>query len=391
MLIDGVDGTPFVAGTLSYEDGDGPLIQVPYVPGDDQFAVPQSWFDERHPVPAALWFQDPDGAVMLAGVRWRGNRGAGVSVGRLEANLAIFERPRAVADEYRVRTVTSRIDGLHEFAGFESITSDHDRVDGRWRTTVVVHAKDEVTVEHDGVTYTIRVTVPTTSSALEVIARADAVIETTTDDGSTVDEHVAAQWPIRALLTLAFGVPLFWREHMLLDDQFPVWMVSGDARSPAHVPVLLRRTLRDHEQPEVAWRDLAGSMFRLADLGPEGLARWLALYDDKLFRRAVEPMVEVLNGGAGHFVEPRLTLTMFALDALGHYLDEARTPKVPLRDQVLRCLDVPGVDWSAVGTPDQVAQALAHVNNDLKHPDRDHRPDGVEMSLAADLASSSCG
>lgn len=385
VLIDGVDGTPFVAATLTYQEGTGLLIQVPYVPRDDHYAVAESWFDERQPVPAALWFHDPDGAVMLTGVRWRGNRGADVAVGRLDANLAIFERPRAIADEYRVRTVTSRIDGLHEFAGFESITSDHDRVDGRWRTTVVVHAKDEVTVENGGVVYTIRATVPTTASGVEFTALADAVIETTIGDSATVDEHVVAQWPVRALLTLAFGVPLFWREHQLLDDQFQLRTLDGVEHGPTAAPLLLRRTVRDHEQPAVEWRDLAGSMFRLADVGPDGLARWLDLYGDEIFRRAVEPMVEVLNGGAGHFVEPRLTLTMFALDALGHYLDQTRRRKVPLRDQILRCLDVPGVDWSAVGPPDQVAQALAHVNNDLKHPDRDHRPDGVEMSLAADL------
>ncbi len=143
--------------------------------------------------------------------------------------------------------------------------------------------------------------------------------------------------------------------------------------------------MRDHEQPDVERFDLFGSTFGLDDLGPDGLTRWLDLYDDDLFRRAVEPMVEVLNGGAGSFVEPRLTLAVFAMEALGYYLDQSRKRNVALRDQIERCLDVPGVDWSAVGPPDQIAQALANVNNDLKHPDRGHRPGGLEMGLAADL------
>lgn len=239
VLVDGQEDTPYVACTLIYEEGNGPLIEAPYVPRDSSYSAAASWFKERRPLPVLL-FQDPSGVVTLTGVRWRGDRGAEVAVGRLDANLAILSRPRELADEYRVRTVTSRIDGLHEFAGFESISTDHDRVDGRWRTIVTMHATDEVRIERGEFTYTIRATVPGTSSGIEVMARADAVIDTTTDAGATVDEHVVAQWPIRALLTLAFGIPLLWREHQLLDDQFPVWTLDGVAHDPMHVPLLLR-------------------------------------------------------------------------------------------------------------------------------------------------------
>ena len=385
ILVDGQEGTPYLACTLAYENGQGSLLEVPYVPHDEQYATVVPWLRGSTSPPVTMVFQDPKGIVTLNGVRWRGDRGADVSVGRLDARLTIFGRAREWADEYAVKTLISRIDGLHEFAGFESISSTHDRPDGQWRTTVTVHAKDSLKVEHAGISFTIRATVPATASTVEFTALADAVIETTTDDGATVDEHVVVQWPIRALLTLAFGVPLFWREHKLLDEQFPTWMLSGAAHEPVPVPLILRRTASDHEQDKVQWRDLATSMFRLSDLGPDGLARWLDFYADPLFRRAVEPAVEVLNGGAGNFLEPRLTLTMFALDALGHYLDQERKQKVPLRDQIERCLAVPGVEWSKLGERAELAQAMAHVNNDLKHPDRGRRPDGVELSLAARL------
>lgn len=385
ILVDGQEGTPYLACTLAYENGQGSLLEVPYVRHETQYAAAAPWLRGNQSPPVTMSFHDPGGIVTLNGVRWRGDRAADVSVGRLDARLTIFGRARELADEYPVRTLTSRIDGLHEFAGFESISSTHDRPDGRWRTTVTVHAKDELTVKHGETTLTIRATAPGTASAVEFTALADAVLETTTDDGATVDEHVVAQWPIRALLTLAFGVPLFWREHRLLDDQFPTWMLSGDTRSPIPVPLILRRTASDHEQAKVEWRDLAVSLFHLSDLGEDGLTRWLEFYADPLFRRAVEPAVEVLNGGAGSFVEPRLTLTMFALDALGHYLDEERKPKVSLRDQIERCLSVPGQMWSRLGDHTELAQAMAHINNDLKHPDRGRRPDGVELTLAADL------
>lgn len=38
--------------------------------------------------------------MTLSGTRWRGDPGADVAVGRLDANLAIFDCPRVLVDEY---------------------------------------------------------------------------------------------------------------------------------------------------------------------------------------------------------------------------------------------------------------------------------------------------
>lgn len=387
VLVDGQEGTPYLACTLTYEEGVGPLIEVVYVSGDPHFGAAQTWFKEHERPPTALWFHDPDGVVTLTGVRWRGYRGYPVTVGRLDARLAIFGRARELSHEYRVKCLRSTIDGLHQFAAFKSITTDYERSDGSWRTNVTIHAKDQVSVQHGRFTYCIRATAPGTAiEGVEFTARGDAAIETDAHAGATVDEHIVAQWPIRALLVLAYGVPLYWREHRLQDDQFPVWMLSGEARAPEFVRLLLQRTARDHEQPVPDRRDFHLPLFQLDDLRAELLLRWLELYADPAFRRSVEPAVEVLNGAAGQFVEPRLTLSAHALEALGYYLDEGRVRHKRLAQQIQRCLQVPGVDWSPLGTEAQVAEALANVTNDMKHPDRGHQPDGVEMGLAADLA-----
>lgn len=375
-----------MACTLTYEEAQGPLIEIVYVSGDPHFGAAQTWFKERENPPIALWFQDPDGVVTLTGVRWRGYRGHPVTVGRLDARVAIFGRPRELVPEYRVKSLRSTIDGLHQFTGFKSITTDYERRDGSWRTSVIVHATDHFSVQHGNFKYRLCATTPGTAiEGVEFSARGDAVIETESDAGATVDEHLVAQWPIRALLLLAYGVPLFWRGHHLQDDQFPLWMLNGEARDPEFVPVLLQRTVRDHEQPAAQSKDLLLPLFQLDHLGAERFLRWLEMYADPAFRRAVEPTVEVLNGAAGAFVEPRLTLVSHALEALGYFLDQKRTRHERLQHQVQRCLRVPGVDWSPLGTEEQIAEALANTTNDMKHPDRGHRPDGVEMGLAADL------
>lgn len=386
LLIDGVDGTLYQACTLTCEAGDGPLLAVPFFRGDPQFDVPGSWFHDVAKPPASLLFADADGPVTLTGLRWRGCRGDPVSVGRLDARIAILAQPRQLENEYRVKSVVSDIDGLHEFAGFESVSTDYEAVEGRLRVHVVVEAKDEVRVEHGDFTVAIRATAPWfATEGVQFTARANAVIETTSAQSATIDDHIVAQWPVRALLILAHGTSLQWRGHKLCDDQFPVFMISGEAREPEYVTFLYRRTLEDNHAPEPNRMDLFMPMFRLKDLGADGLDRWLRLYSDPVFRRAVEPAVEVLNG-ATRFLEPRLTMTIFALEAMGHFLDKERRPREPLHRQIGRCLDAAGLDLSALGSPSQIAAALTNINNDVKHADRPIRPDGVEMGLAAKLS-----
>lgn len=383
VLVDGVADTPYQMCVLTYESGSGPLVEVPFVFGDDQFSVVQSWF--RHDkLPDTVVFQDHRGPVTLSGVRFRGLQMGNISLGRFDARVAIFGQPREHLDEYRVSTVRSEIDGLQEFTRFKSITTEFERVEGRWLTHAVVHATDEVVARHGQVTYGIRaVTYPL--PGVDFSARSTTVIETVVDDGAEVGEHLAAQWSIRALVTIAHGVPLFWRRHQLRDEAFPMWMLSGDARKPEFVEVLSQRTAHDYDQDAPKAASLGLPIFQLSDLGVGGLDRWLSLYSDSMFRRAVEPAVEVINDSFGRFVEPRFTLTMLALEALGYYLNPNRGDRDSLACKIERCLTVPGVDWSPIGEVGDIAQALAAVSNDLKHPDRGRNPDTVELVLSADL------
>lgn len=126
-------------------------------------------------------------------------------------------------------------------------------------------------------------------------------------------------------------------------------------------------------------------MFALRDLGTVGLKCWYRLYDDPIFRRFVEPAVEVING-ASRFREPQLIMAAMSLEAAGHYRDPHRRPRQRLEDQVRRCVAATGHDWSAIGTEKGIARAIAKTTNDLKHADRPNRPTGVELAVVTDLA-----
>ena len=155
-------------------------------------------------------------------------------MGRLRSNVAVFGQPRELKAEYKVATLTSRIDGLEDFASFSSVESEIEQSEHGHRVTVVVESKDKVEFDHGAFRYTIRARTPWTSTqGQSFAANTEAVIETTSSEGATADDHLIAQWPIRALLIMANGKKLYWRGHHILDEQFPLWMLDGSSRMPS--------------------------------------------------------------------------------------------------------------------------------------------------------------
>lgn len=384
QLVDGVEGTPFQSCSLSYEPRIGPVLSIPYIRDVEQFSATTDWFEGR--TPPSLMFQDNLGTVTFTGLRRRSMTGDPLVLGRLRANVAIFGEPLELEPEYRIATMASKIDGLGNFASFNSIDSVVEATDQGHRVIVTVEATENITCEHGGFQFTIRATTPWSATRGQSFeAHAGAILETTSVQGATADEHLTAQWPIRSLLVLAYGTKLYWRRHHILDEKFPVRTIDGATHGPDECLVLLRRTVEDAEQPEHPHSSFAVPMFHLADLGQSGVSRWLSLYEDPVFRKAIEPAVEVING-ASRFLEPQVLLAMLALDAMGYYLDNARSRNVPLSVQIERCLVSANIDLGSIGTNSEIARAMANVNNDLKHPDRLQRPDPLQLNLVAKLS-----
>lgn len=106
-LVDGA-ATPHQAATLIYEPRLGPLLSVPYIKGQDQFAHSVEWFDSQRP-PEALLFSDDRGVVTLSGLRWRCHTGNAYRVGRLSPSATFHGCPRQLKDSYHLRAFTSQI------------------------------------------------------------------------------------------------------------------------------------------------------------------------------------------------------------------------------------------------------------------------------------------
>lgn len=383
-LIDGRSETPYQAAMLSYEPNQGAVLTVPYVLGAPQFAHTESWFINRSDVPETLMFWDNDGVVTLTGLSWGGHTFAHAAKGRVVPTTVIFGRPRLIQADYRVRTLASRMDGLQAFTRFAPVDVEYPAGKGT-EAVATVRPSESLTWRNSGFSFAIEATAAWSSRQGESFtATAESVLESRCSKGRTVAEHVRAQWPFRALLILALGTRVSWRDHWATDRKFPTWMLDGSTLDGEGMRVQTRRTVSDFEKDPPA-ASLPIPMFHARELGAAGLRRWFTLYDDEVFRRAIEPVAEVING-ASQFLEPQLLMTAMSLEAMGHYRDPQRKRGRSVESQIKRCIDATGVDWSRIGPSKGMAKAIAMAYNDLKHADRGRRPDGLELGLLTPLA-----
>lgn len=396
-LVDYSDDTvPDQAATLRFNERRGAELLVPYfqdceeTDSNPQYRRTEKWFDWNHPqLPKTLVFEDNRGCVTLIGTRVSGTSGGYRAVGRVVAQAAIFERPRNYKNEYPVSEFMSTIDGLQDFAQFRPVHAKHEPKEqpSRLVTTVTVDAFESVEWSVGGLTYTIQSNVEWNSVPGRDFTISDShpYLSTVSTDGqATLIDHLAAQRAARALLSLVYGVRISWRGHKVRDDQFPVWMLDGSDVGAHAVEVLISGTVEQHRDPLPEQGKLVFAMFRLLDVGGDGMQKWIELFSDDSFMQAVQPAVEVING-ASRFLEPQLMMLAISLDRFGYYrFGDKKRRDMPTH--IAKCLEVAGLDFPTIGSRKGIAKAIANVNNDLKHPDRENYPETVELAGIKDLA-----
>ncbi len=375
-------GRPMLSAALTFDDRRGARLLVPYVAGNQQFDEARRWFRTMEPPPSML-FVDNEGVVTLLGVRWQGHSGANFVTGRLTADNAIFGQPRTLKAEYRVRSLQSTIDGLDGFTHFNPVKYEFPR---RGEPAVIsLDEGESVSWRSAGFTYTLRASVVWSGTeGRQFEAQSLPAISTSRSRRATLQEHLHAQRAVRDLLLLAHGQKLSWRSHRVVDEQFPLFTLDGVAHEPEPAETLFAGTVGEHALPVPPSINLAFPALNLRSVGRRGLKRWTDAYSLELFRRAVQPVAEVLNGAAS-FLEPQLMMLASALDYFGYYrFGDGR--RRPMYESIQKCLDDPVLDWPRIGSPEGIARAIASINNDLKHPDRERKPESDELACVVTLA-----
>lgn len=388
----GDDGTLAQSATLTFDVKGGVELYVAYLfelpdEPNPQFVRANRWFSRfGEELPKTLLFIDDSGVVTLHRLRASHIAHGSHPLGRARAAVTIFERPREFRDEYLVKELTSTIDGLEEFARFEPVTHDVEYLpDGHHRTTVVVESVESVEWVANGYSYAIKSNVSWAAQSGRYfhIVDSEPYILTRSDAGASPFDHLAAQWPIRALLILTHGRSLAWRSHRLRDDQFPMWMMDGSTRDPQFVEVQFQSTIAQHSADKVSSPHFSRPPLQLRDLTPDALAGWVTLYGDDVFEQAVQPAVEVLNG-ASRFLEPQLMMLAISLDRFGYFRFGDRRRRL-LFENIEKCMEAANIDWPTVGSRRGIAKAIANLNNDLKHPDREANPPSTQLLALTEL------
>ena len=82
-------------------------------------------------------------------------------------------------------------------------------------------------------------------------------------------------------------------------------------------------------------------------------------------------------------METRIMMLASSMEWFGYCGLGRRGVKLP--EAIEWALDCTGIDWPNVGTRNGLARFAAHINNDLKHPDRGNHPAGRELYVAMHL------
>jgi|GEM_PF-1195267 len=404
-LVDGVPDTPYQAAILVLSEQHGVRVEVPYVSYDEagQFKHVQEWFRDET-TPTNLELHTAEGTVSFFGNRWTGrseNMGRNVSLGKLSpAETVLASRDGNLADELRVQTVRSRLDGLNEWTRLTA-TTDEREMDEEHRVQAVTYklrSPEKVQWRDANATLTLRaewrVTERTDGYDRAVELSDNVVLESQFDDGPrSFFEHFVAQRKVASLLVFLYGQQIAFREHKIQDERFASRMMGGKVYDHPFVELISERTARERFKPVPSRSELGRAIAHLQQIGSEGLGTWSEQYDS--WSRFILPSAGVLSRKRA-FIEDRVISTSVSLEAAGEIIGERpgenqtynRRGRKTTSTNIYRCLDLLGLGWGKyVASNVGLARAIADNYNDVKHADRGDFPDSEHTYLVSSINS----
>jgi hypothetical protein len=403
LLVDGVDGTPYVVATLTFDEARGVNIEVPYVDHDEtgQFAHVIEWFHSRTPPPNLL-FMSTEGPISLYNLRWGGNSspsGATAARGSIRiGEAATAERDGALTDALKMRQVRSWLDGLNGWTSLSSVTTDYiTEPDGRISRArgymVKAKSSEPVTWQQGEATLSLegywRSSQEGDRHNRRHIIADDVVLESTFPEARLFNDHRAEQRKVADLLVLLFGAQIAFRRHQLRDERFVARVLSGKVVDTPYVDLVSERTFRDRVLPTPDSEDRP--LAYLAHIGPDGLAKWADNYDR--WKRFILPAVAVF-GPRGSFAEDIVVSTSTSIEAASHLIGvrggeetmTGRGGKPTTATHIYRCLHLLDISWpERIGSIEGLAKAIAENYNTIKHADRGDLPDSRQTILISQI------
>jgi hypothetical protein len=394
LLVDGLEGTPYVVATLSHDPAGKIGATVPFLPdGSPQFVSAREWFDLRGSrLPPNLLFEDERGAVSLYGASTHfSSIGTGISVGKFTAENIIFARTvNALEDELKVQAFRSKIDGLTEWLGGRAISveSQSDTEGRLTRVNVSAQSPDDIEWMQGEARMTLAVHWNWSGQRELKIEEYALLHSEFVGYKGTPEEHLTQHRVVRALLTILFGQAVYYREHWVKDEQFPLRMLNGRVADVPWQRAYHQRTLEEHHKPAPPKPRTSQVIARFDQIGTAGLESWANIYTH--WRRPIDVLVALLERQGG-FIEERVLSASMAIESAGHLIGPIDGEpaylgrNVPFANQVFRCLRTIDFDVTAIAASHaDLAAAAASVYRRIKHPEHE-MPDSLHSWLMSQV------
>ena len=400
LLVDGVAETPYAGSTLRMEEPNGPMVEVPFIQGDEagQFAPVQDWFSTRTS-PENMVIKTADGDISLYAIQWMGHSvksGRGVSLGKLQpTEIVLARRNTPLSETLTVTEVRSHVDGLKEWTSFTAIKQDRETNEkGLVRKLLVeVESVAAMTWKQGEATMTLQTDWRSANQEVDDDSSFSifewVVLDSKFEKPTIFFDHLVEQRKVLHLLVLMFDGAIHFRKHRVRDETFSVPRGDGEDHHP-FVELISRRTVREYAEKRPTKQDLNRPLVYLRQVEAEGMHRWSDTYEE--WKRFILPTVGVL-GRRGAFVEDVVVSLSMSLEAggnlLGHRDGEEvtynkRTKKPSTATFVYRCLHDLDVNWGDnVESIAGLARAAANTYNGIKHFDRGEFPDNEETYLVS--------
>lgn len=391
LLVDGIDGTPYVGAVLRLDQRTGLTVEIPYLhqPDVEQFGHVQAWFEEQSP-PTNMVFLSAEGSVSLFDVAWLshsqtwgGNKSA---VGNVRPDVAVFDHGRGpLQDPLVMRELQSRIDGLNEWSCLSAVTRQHERDEsGRLQAlTLRVAAQDGFTWQQGGATMSVRTGWSSSRSVDQdvrgIIVEDNVQLTSRFEGEEPFWDHFVEHRKVANLLVLLYGNQLAFREHWLRGSRFDRTLPDGTVDQPLN-PVISNRTVRERLMAVPTSKGLGRPVAFMGQLGADGLTHWAQNYEQ--WKRFIIPAVNAL-GRDKRVVEDVVISTSLGLEAAGRLLGRrageqatyTKNGRTTVATDIFRCLDTLNLQWpKAAGNKVSLARAISSTYNTIKHFDRGDFP-----------------
>jgi hypothetical protein len=354
-------------------------LEIPWLKGLDYH---RAWFpevgldgDAALPLPEELVFEDSQGPVVLSGLQVWGsseNLMSDVGTGRLRVDYAV-PGTRALGGHQRPHGLMSSIDGLGRFSGERAVSVEYarDRSSSTILTLQLAGMDARPLCEERGLSLVRGFRhLPTAFDVHEIAGTAS--IKTLHEAPTPMAVHLRTHRAVQALLGIAFGRPAGFTNHVISLDPHEG---AADTRAREWHELLTHKTgIGDHEPLP----DDGLPLFTLQEIGPDGVARWLRMWDE--WPRAMLPLAAMVRMRS-HLLEAQFVTLGIGLEALGYYLAVAagkssnRADDLDLDKKLKRILTDAPFSEAVVGRDWHTRTRDLYVQ--LKHPTHDY-PDMYE-------------